>query len=81
MYFKRLSTKNHTILQIYIKAKHGKEKSLLLYCKTRRNTLLTMLKRLTFLKSSIQKPFIVLNYPGSLEDTDFDIIPKIINLN
>jgi hypothetical protein len=44
LYFKRSPTKNDTVFQKYVKSEHGKELSLLLDCKTRWNSLLTMLE-------------------------------------
>lgn len=61
-YFKRSPTKNNIVLQKYVKCEHGKELLLLLDCRTKWNSLLTMLERFVLLKSSIQKVLIDLNY-------------------
>ncbi|GBP21651.1 hypothetical protein EVAR_16197_1 [Eumeta japonica] len=73
IYFKRSPLKNETVLQKYVKIEHGKELSLLLDCKTRWNSLLTMLERFYLLKSCIQKALIDLNHPICLEDVEFEL--------
>jgi hypothetical protein len=80
LYFKRSPTKNDTVFQKYVTSEHGKELSLLLDCKTRWNSLLTMLERFALLKASIQKALIDLNHPVRLEDSDFDLINEIIDV-
>jgi hypothetical protein len=69
-----------TVFQKYVKSEHGKELSLLLDCKTRWHSLLTMLERFALLKASIQKALIDLNHPVRLEDSDFDLINEIIDV-
>lgn len=80
IYFKRSPTKNDVILQKYVKCEHGKELSLLLDCKTRWNSLLTMLERFVLLKSSIQKALIDLSHPICLNDNDFALMIEIIDV-
>lgn len=80
VYFKRSALKNETVLQKYVKIEHGKELSLLLDCKTRWNSLLTMLERFNLLKTSIQKALIDLNHPIRLEDDDFELVNKIVDV-
>lgn len=78
--FKRASLKNDTILQKYVKIEHGKELSLLLDCKTRWNSLYSMLERFAFLKASLRKALIDLNNPVQLEESDFELIDEIIKV-
>lgn len=80
MYFKRSPLKNETVLQKYVKIEHGKELSLLLDCKTRWNSLLTMLERFYLLKICIQKALIDLNHPICLEDVEFELVNKIVDV-
>lgn len=80
VYFKRSPLKNETVLQKYVKIEHGKELSLLLDCKTRWNSLLTMLERFYLLKACIQKALIDLNHPICLEDVDFELVNKIVDV-
>jgi hypothetical protein len=80
VYFKRSPLKNETVLQKYVKVEHGKELSLLLDCKTRWNSLSTMLERFSLLKTSIQKALIDLNHPVRSEDPDFDLLTKIVDV-
>ncbi|GBP65678.1 hypothetical protein EVAR_98391_1 [Eumeta japonica] len=80
IYFKRSPLKNETVLQKYVKIEHGKELSLLLDCKTRWNSLLTMLERFYLLKSCIQKALIDLNHPICLEDVEFELVNKIVDV-
>lgn len=80
VYFKRSPLKNETVLQKYVKIEHGKELSLLLDCKTRWNSLLTMLERFYLLKACIQKALIDLNHPIRLEDVDFELVNKIVDV-
>lgn len=69
-----------TILQKYAKKEHGKELAFLLDCKTRWNSLLTILKRFTLLKVCVQKALTDLNNPVHLDESDFDIINEIVQL-
>lgn len=78
--FKRASLKNDTILQKYVRIEQGKELTLLLDCKTRWNSLFTMLERFALLKVSVQKALIDLNNPVLLEESDFDLINEIIKV-
>lgn len=80
VYFKRSPLKNETVLQKYVKIEHGKELSLLLDCKTRWNSLLTMLERFYLLKTCIQKALIDLNHPIRLEDVEFELVNKIVDV-
>lgn len=80
VYFKRSALKNETVLQKYVKIEHGKELSLLLDCKTRWNSLLTMLERFNLLKTCVQKALIDLNHPIRLEDDDFELVDKIVDV-
>lgn len=80
VYFKRSPTKNDTVLQKYVKLENGKKLSLLLDCKTRWNSLLTMLERFILLKPSFQKALIDLNHSIRLEDFDFVLIAEIIDV-
>lgn len=80
VYFKKSPLKNETVLQKYVKIEHEKELSLLLDCKTRWNSLLTMLERFSLLKTCIQKALIDLNHPIRLEDADFDLVNKIVDV-
>ena len=63
--FKQYPTKNNAVLQKYVKEEKGSELSLILDCKIRWNSLLSMLERFLALKTCIQKALIDLNYPVS----------------
>ena len=80
LYFKRSPTKNDTVLQKYVKLEHNKEFTLLLDTKTRWNSLLTMLERFIFLKTSIEKALIDLKHLIRLEESDFKLITEIIDV-
>lgn len=50
IHFKKSSTKNDTILQKYVRAEKGKELSLILYVKTRWNSLLDMIRAFSYIE-------------------------------
>lgn len=57
----------------------NKELSLLLDCKTRWSSLLTMLERFLEVKSSIQKSLIDIKVNITLDDDDFKLLTEIVN--
>ena len=60
--------KNDNHLQPYILENFGREKLLLLGCKTRWNSLLTMLERFYELKKEIKMAVVQLDVPFDLSD-------------
>lgn len=78
--FKRSAAKNDSILQKYVKSEKGKELTLLLDCKKRWNSLLTMLERFLFLKTCIQKALIDLKSPITFQENDFNTISDIVDI-
>ena len=61
--FRSLPTKNDKVLQKYVKEEFGKELSLVLYSKTRWNSLVSMIERFVKLKNCIKKSLIDLKSP------------------
>ncbi|XP_047134946.2 uncharacterized protein LOC124812399 [Hydra vulgaris] len=78
--FKGSPTKNDAVLQKYVKEEKGSELSLILDCKTRWNSLLSMLERFLALKTCIQKALIDLNHLVSLNESDFVVLSEIIEV-
>ena len=78
--FKQSPTKNDAVLQKYIKEDKGSELLLILDCKTRWNSLLSMLESFLALKTCIQKALIDLNHPVSLNESDFVVLSEIIEV-
>ena len=78
--FKRSPTKNGAVLQKYVKEEKGSKLSLILDCKTRWNSLLSMLERFLALKTCIQKALIDLNHPVFLNESDFVVLSEIIEV-
>lgn len=76
--FRRSPTKNDKILQHYVKAEFGKELILFLDCKTRWNSLFSMLERFYMLKGCIQKSIIDLKL-DSFSDEEFEAISVAIS--
>lgn len=76
--FRRSPTKNDKVLQHYVKAEFGKELVLFLDCKTRWNSLFSMLERFYMLKSCIQKSIIDLKL-DSFSDEEFEAISVAIS--
>ena len=68
--FRRSPVKNDDHLQPYILENFGREKMLLLDCKTRWNSLLTMLERFYELKKEIEMAMVQLDVPFDLSDNE-----------
>ena len=76
--FRRSPVKN-SLLQDYVKDKHGKELSLILDCPTRWNSLVDMLERFVQLKDCIRKALIDLESPIIVTNTDFEVAQNIVH--
>ncbi|XP_028164241.1 uncharacterized protein LOC114355542 [Ostrinia furnacalis] len=75
--FKNSPTKNDAMLQKYVQAEFGKELQLLLDCRTRWNSLATMLERFLKLKSCIQKALIDVKSDISFSDTEIACLQNL----
>ncbi|GBP26293.1 hypothetical protein EVAR_95462_1 [Eumeta japonica] len=79
IYFKRSPLKNETVLQKYVKIEHGKELSLLWTVKLG-GTVFNNAGEILSFKSCIQKALIDLNHPICLEDVEFELVNKIVDV-
>ena len=75
--FRRSPVKNDDNLQPYILENFGREKMLLLDCKTRWNSLLTMLDRFYELKKEIKMAMVQLDVPFDLSDKEMKEINEM----
>lgn len=78
--FKRSTTKKDSNLSKYVIDEKGKDLSLLLDCKTRWNSLYTMLDRFMFLKSCVQKALIDLESPITIDENEFRKISDLLDV-
>lgn len=76
--FRRSPLKN-SVLQNYVKEKHGKELNLILDCKTRWNSLAQMLQRFIFLKDCVKKAMIDSSMPMNLSDHNLETLERVSN--
>lgn len=78
----RKSPVRNSILQRYVLSEHGKELSLLLDCKTRWNTIGTMIERFLLLKSSIFKALddLKLDWSNYFSSSDILVLENILNI-
>ena len=79
----RQSPKKHNILQKYVVAEFGKQITLIKDCKTRWNSLLSMLQCTYLLKNCIQKALIDISLPEGeslvLSNNEIKTVSAIIN--
>lgn len=77
--FRHSPTKNDDILQKYIKAEFGREKSLLIDIKTRWNSLYVMLERFFEVKNAVLKSLIDIKSPLSFNEEEMDLIKNLLS--
>lgn len=81
--FRRSPTKNDEILQKHVVSEIGHELNLILDCRTRWSSLMNMLSRFLFLRTSVQKAMIDIKEKPSaalhVTDSDFNIIQEIVS--
>ncbi|KAJ2937741.1 hypothetical protein O0L34_g19134 [Tuta absoluta] len=77
-HFKKSPTKDDLFLQKYVKEEKGKELSLILDCRTRWNSLLSMLERFYYLKVCIDKALIDVGSEVKFSSDEWSIINELI---
>ena len=78
-FFRRSPTQNDDVLQKYVKLDHSKELSLILNCRTRWSSLLSMLSRFLELRNSVQKSLIDLNMSAQITDADCQVVDELVS--
>ena len=76
--FKRSPVKNDDALQVHVFQSEGKEKQLVLDCKTRWNTVLKMLERFFELKKPIEHALVDIDEKIDFTDAEFSLMSDII---
>lgn len=77
--FFKISPKRNSILQEHVKEQHMVEYSLLLDCKTRWNSIITMVERFLKIVESVRKALIDLGSVALLNDENIPILLNIFN--
>ena len=77
--FHRSPTSNDDVLQKYVKAEFGKELQLLFDCKTRWNSLLTMLEPFNLLKDCVLKSLIDLKNPVTFSSSELVQVGQLVS--
>jgi hypothetical protein len=77
--FKRSPTRNEKSLQKYVVEEHGKELALQLDCKTRWNSVCTMLERFLLLEPCIKKALIDLRIPYAISARDVESLKTLVD--
>lgn len=72
--FRKSPVKNDEVLQKNVRADHGKEICLLADCKTRWNSLLTMLRRFYDLRTAVQKSLLDLKTKDKIRFSDDELV-------